>query len=85
MSKKYYKFDGMNNYIEMPKKLNLFPVHITVRIPKEHNRSTIHPIIQCGKKKLTYNELRKIIKDEEYHHLQWDGNDVWIDDKFYKL
>ena len=73
--------DGSNNYIYIPANCTMrFPkVSIDVRIPKQSNYSTIVPVIKYGKKELTYNDLRKFIKDEEYHSVMWDGKTLYVD------
>ena len=83
--KKDMGLHGVDNYIDLPVLDNLMPVSMRIKLPKESNWFTTHPIIQYGKKKLTYETLRKYIKDEEYHHISWDGETLQIDGKSHKL
>ena len=80
-----FRIDGVNNYIDIPVIGDMMPISMRIKVPQEHNWTTIYPVIKYGKNELSYNQLKKHIEDEEWHILSWDGKELYIDDKFCKL
>ena len=78
MEKKIINFEGTNNYIDLRTQEAELPAELRIRIVKR-------PLLSFKGKTLYWEDLIPFIKDTEYHHISWDGKDVQIDGKFYKL